>query len=253
MRGRGERVEEGEGAVLLVGGEGGGSEQEEGDGFSVSVSPALCRLQNERSCFPLSLRGNCIFFVFLFFLFLFFLHVLCLTSVGVTEDLLPFHHSSFWTSFPHSCVNIFVCLGSTMPVVGVASKLRQPSAMGTKPIHTALPIPSAMRAATSQGYMARQQELRAGEGAPGLSCQLSIKSEFQQERTSKGKSRAETEESNICKVSGDGLSCCVYLLHPCAGSIVTLHRCQGRKNQTCRACSLSLRISVSYYSEQVSV
>ncbi|TKS91076.1 Neuron navigator 3 [Collichthys lucidus] len=49
-----------------------------------------------------------------------------------------------------------------MPVVGVASKLRQPSAVGTKPVHTALPIPSAVRAATSQGYMARQQELRAG-------------------------------------------------------------------------------------------
>ncbi|XP_028249856.1 neuron navigator 3 isoform X3 [Parambassis ranga] len=90
-----------------------------------------------------------------------------------------------------------------MPVVGVASKLRQPSAMGTKPIHTALPIPSAMRAATSQGYMARQQELRAGEGAPGLSCQLSIKSEFQQERTPEGKSRAETEESKICKIYTD--------------------------------------------------
>lgn len=91
-----------------------------------------------------------------------------------------------------------------MPVVGVASKLRQPSAVGTKPVHTALPIPSAVRAAASQGYMARQQELRAGEGTPGLSCQLSVKSEYQQERTAEGKSRAATEESKICKVSGDG-------------------------------------------------
>ncbi|XP_072233922.1 neuron navigator 3 isoform X7 [Leuresthes tenuis] len=92
-----------------------------------------------------------------------------------------------------------------MPVVGVASKLRQPSAVGTKPVHTALPIPSAVRAATSQGYMARQQQqqLRASEGAPGLSCQLSVKSEFQQERTPEGKSRAETEESKICKIYTD--------------------------------------------------
>ncbi|XP_030005040.1 neuron navigator 3 isoform X2 [Sphaeramia orbicularis] len=90
-----------------------------------------------------------------------------------------------------------------MPVVGVASKLRQPSAVGTKPVHTALPIPSAVRAAASQGYMTRQQELRAGDGAPGLSCQLSVKSEFQQEKTPEGKSRAETEESKICKIYTD--------------------------------------------------
>uniref|UniRef100_A0A3Q3F2S0 Neuron navigator 3 n=1 Tax=Labrus bergylta TaxID=56723 RepID=A0A3Q3F2S0_9LABR len=85
-----------------------------------------------------------------------------------------------------------------MPVVGVASKLRQPSAVGAKPVHTALPIPSAVRAAaSSQGYMARQQELRAaGEGAPGLSCQLSIKSEYQRERTPEGKSRIYTDWAN---------------------------------------------------------
>ncbi|XP_029968913.1 neuron navigator 3 isoform X2 [Salarias fasciatus] len=87
-----------------------------------------------------------------------------------------------------------------MPVVGVASKLRQPSAVGTKPVHTALPIPSAVRAAAAA---ARQQELRAGEGPPGLSCQLSIKSEYQQERTAEGKSRAGTEESKICKIYTD--------------------------------------------------
>lgn len=94
-----------------------------------------------------------------------------------------------------------------MPVVGVASKLRQPSAVGTKPVHTALPIPSAVRAATSQGFMAQQQELRASEGDPRLSCQLSIKSEFQQERRpdEARKSRAKTEESRICKVSGETL------------------------------------------------
>lgn len=98
-----------------------------------------------------------------------------------------------------------------MPVVGVASKLRQPSAVGTKPVHTALPIPSAVRAAASQGYMARQQELKTGDGAPGLSCQLSIKSEYQQERRPEGKSRAETEQSKICKVSGHGHSLSLYL------------------------------------------
>ncbi|XP_069556278.1 neuron navigator 3 isoform X2 [Brachyistius frenatus] len=90
-----------------------------------------------------------------------------------------------------------------MPVVGVASKLRQPSSVGAKPVHTALPIPSAVRAATSQGYMARQHELRASEAAPGLSCQLSIKSEYQRERTPEGKSRGETEESKICKIYTD--------------------------------------------------
>ncbi|XP_056877844.1 neuron navigator 3 isoform X1 [Takifugu flavidus] len=90
-----------------------------------------------------------------------------------------------------------------MPVVGVASKLRPPSAVGTKPVHTALPIPSAVRAATSQGFMAQQQELRASEGDPRLSCQLSIKSEFQQERKPDGKSRAKTEESRICKIYTD--------------------------------------------------
>lgn len=50
-----------------MGGEGGGSECEEGEAFSVSVSPARCRLQNEHSCFPLALRGNCFLVIFLFF------------------------------------------------------------------------------------------------------------------------------------------------------------------------------------------
>ncbi|XP_054609804.1 neuron navigator 3 isoform X10 [Dunckerocampus dactyliophorus] len=89
-----------------------------------------------------------------------------------------------------------------MPVVGVASKLRQPSTV--KPVHTALPIPSSLRAAnTSQGFMARQQELKASEGVPMLSCQLSVKSEYQPTRTSEGKSKSETEESRICKIYTD--------------------------------------------------
>ncbi|XP_029016150.1 neuron navigator 3 isoform X2 [Betta splendens] len=85
-----------------------------------------------------------------------------------------------------------------MPVVGVASKLRQPSTVGTRPVHTALPIPSAVRAAASQGYTARQQELKAQEG-----CQLSIKAGYQRERTPEEKARADTEESKICKIYTD--------------------------------------------------
>lgn len=110
-----------------------------------------------------------------------------------------------------------------MPVVGVASKLRQPSAVGTKPVHTALPIPSAVRAATSQGFMAQQRELRASEGHPGLSCQLSNKSDFQQERRPDGRAGVRTEESRICKVSGETSRCELFgtgrcLSHTCSES-----------------------------------
>ncbi|XP_043963918.1 neuron navigator 3 isoform X12 [Gambusia affinis] len=91
-----------------------------------------------------------------------------------------------------------------MPVVGVASKLRQPSVVGTKPVHTALPIPSAVRAAASQGFMARQRDLGPGNSTPALNCQLSARSEYQQERrTAGGKARAESEESKICKIYTD--------------------------------------------------
>ncbi|XP_032445127.1 neuron navigator 3 isoform X10 [Xiphophorus hellerii] len=91
-----------------------------------------------------------------------------------------------------------------MPVVGVASKLRQPSVVGTKPVHTALPIPNAVRAAASQGFMARQRDLGPGDGTPALNCQLSVRSEYQQERrTAGGKARAESEESKICKIYTD--------------------------------------------------
>nr|XP_061817239.1 neuron navigator 3-like [Nerophis lumbriciformis] len=90
-----------------------------------------------------------------------------------------------------------------MPVVGVASKLRQPSS-AVKPVHSALPFPSSPRvSAASQGFMARQQELKAGEGAPMLHCQLSVKSQCQPARTPEGKSRAESEESRICKIYTD--------------------------------------------------
>lgn len=105
-----------------------------------------------------------------------------------------------------------------MPVVGVASKLRQPSVVSTKPVHTALPIPSAVRAATLQTYMAQKQELRENDGAPGINCQLSVKSQYQQGKTPEGKSKAETEESKICKVSEDEHSC-IALMDLCLEAV----------------------------------
>ncbi|XP_037552169.1 neuron navigator 3 [Nematolebias whitei] len=97
-----------------------------------------------------------------------------------------------------------------MPVVGVASKLRQPSVVGTKPVHTALPIPNAVRAATLQSLMTQQQELKANDGAPGLNCQLSVKSQYQQGKMPEGKSRSETEESKICKI--ENVDACLSFL-----------------------------------------
>lgn len=190
-----------------MGGEGGGSECEEGEAFSVSVSPARCRLQNEHSCFPLALRGNCFLVIFLFFFKFFSFLPYSVPQQKFLHLCFPFLSVLFFQTCVTLVISLllytfFFRLGSTMPVVGVASKLRQPSAVGTKPVHTALPIPSAVRAATSQGFMSQQRELRVSEGDPGLSCQLSIKSEFQQERRPDGKSRARTEESRICKVSG---------------------------------------------------
>ncbi|KAM8883328.1 neuron navigator 3 isoform 2-T2 [Synchiropus picturatus] len=90
-----------------------------------------------------------------------------------------------------------------MPVVGVASKLRQPTTVGTKPVHTALPIPNAVRAAASQSFAPRQQELKTGDSTARVSCQLSNKSDYQQTRTPEAKSRAENEESKICKIYTD--------------------------------------------------
>ncbi|XP_055081633.1 neuron navigator 3 isoform X3 [Periophthalmus magnuspinnatus] len=103
-----------------------------------------------------------------------------------------------------------------MPVVGVASKLRQPS---TRPVHTALPIPSAVRMAAAQGYMSPQPnaELIAGQGSTtppltSFSYQLSVKSELKPDKSSttaatvaaaEGKSKGETEESKICKIYTD--------------------------------------------------
>ncbi|MBN3315130.1 NAV3 protein, partial [Atractosteus spatula] len=83
-----------------------------------------------------------------------------------------------------------------MPVVGVASKLRQP-AVGTKPVHTAIPIPNLGRTAVSQSFMPRTVELRGTDNSM-LSCQLSLKStcEFQEMKAPQGKTK-ETEDSRI--------------------------------------------------------
>ncbi|XP_030626575.1 neuron navigator 3 isoform X2 [Chanos chanos] len=87
-----------------------------------------------------------------------------------------------------------------MPVVGVASKLRQPT-VGSKPIHTALPIPNPGRINMSQGYASKTPELRSTD-SPILSCQLSLKAECQERRTPPERNR-ELEESKICKIYTD--------------------------------------------------
>uniref|UniRef100_A0A8C0YF75 Neuron navigator 3 n=1 Tax=Cyprinus carpio carpio TaxID=630221 RepID=A0A8C0YF75_CYPCA len=69
-----------------------------------------------------------------------------------------------------------------MPVVGVASKLRQP-AVGSKPIHTALPIPNPGRSSMAHGLTPRSSQLRVTESSM-LSCQLSLKTEIHDRRSS---------------------------------------------------------------------
>uniref|UniRef100_A0A8C2DBA7 Neuron navigator 3 n=1 Tax=Cyprinus carpio TaxID=7962 RepID=A0A8C2DBA7_CYPCA len=69
-----------------------------------------------------------------------------------------------------------------MPVVGIASKLRQP-AVGSKPIHTALPIPNPGRSSMAHGLTPRSSELRVTESSL-LSCQLSLKTEIHDRRSS---------------------------------------------------------------------
>lgn len=84
-----------------------------------------------------------------------------------------------------------------MPVLGVASKLRQP-AVGSKPVHTALPIPN-LGISLSQHYPSRPLEF-ATPGCSTLSCQLTLKStcEFG-ERKALQRAAKEREDS---KVSG---------------------------------------------------
>ncbi|KAL9854304.1 neuron navigator 3 isoform 2-T2 [Geothlypis trichas] len=82
-----------------------------------------------------------------------------------------------------------------MPVLGVASKLRQP-AVGSKPVHTALPIPN-LGPAGSQKYSPKSLELTGAESSM-LSCQLTLKStcDFGERKTLQGKTQ-EIEDSKI--------------------------------------------------------
>nr|XP_011725372.1 neuron navigator 3 isoform X8 [Macaca nemestrina] len=82
-----------------------------------------------------------------------------------------------------------------MPVFGVASKLRQP-AVGSKPVHTALPIPN-LGTTGSQHCSSRPLELAETESSM-LSCQLALKStcEFGEKKPLQGKAK-EKEESKI--------------------------------------------------------
>ncbi|XP_075603338.1 neuron navigator 3 isoform X6 [Balearica regulorum gibbericeps] len=82
-----------------------------------------------------------------------------------------------------------------MPVLGVASKLRQP-AVGSKPVHTALPIPN-LGPAGSQQYSPKALDLTGAETSM-LSCQLTLKStcDFGERRALQGKTQ-EIEDSKI--------------------------------------------------------
>ncbi|XP_047285769.1 neuron navigator 3 isoform X7 [Homo sapiens] len=82
-----------------------------------------------------------------------------------------------------------------MPVLGVASKLRQP-AVGSKPVHTALPIPN-LGTTGSQHCSSRPLELTETESSM-LSCQLALKStcEFGEKKPLQGKAK-EKEDSKI--------------------------------------------------------
>ncbi|XP_035257776.1 neuron navigator 3-like isoform X3 [Anguilla anguilla] len=80
-----------------------------------------------------------------------------------------------------------------MPVVGVASKLRQPAGGAPRPVHTALPMPNPGRTA------------QAAE-PPALSCQLSIKPvcgyRGYRERSPPGQGK-ESEDSKVSKIYTD--------------------------------------------------
>ncbi|XP_006876580.1 PREDICTED: neuron navigator 3-like [Chrysochloris asiatica] len=82
-----------------------------------------------------------------------------------------------------------------MPVLGVASKRRQP-AVGSKPVHTALPIPN-LGTTGSQHCSLRPLRLNGTESSM-LSCQLTLKPtcEFGQKKSFQGKAK-ETEDSKI--------------------------------------------------------
>lgn len=82
-----------------------------------------------------------------------------------------------------------------MPVLGVASKLRQP-AVGSKPVHTALPIPS-LGTPGSQHYSSSPLELTESESSV-LSCKLTLHSTCECEETKPVQGKAEeTEDSKV--------------------------------------------------------
>ncbi|XP_069485378.1 neuron navigator 3 isoform X2 [Ambystoma mexicanum] len=83
-----------------------------------------------------------------------------------------------------------------MSVFGVASKLRQP-AVGSKPVHTALPMPQVGRTLAQQCTAARHAEL-SGAQSSVPPCQLTFKStcDFGEKKRLQGK-RKETEDSKI--------------------------------------------------------
>ncbi|XP_010637823.1 neuron navigator 3 isoform X1 [Fukomys damarensis] len=82
-----------------------------------------------------------------------------------------------------------------MPVLGVASKLRQPAVV-SKPLHTALPIANVGTAA-SKHYSSGPLELAETESSM-LSCQLALNStcEFEEKKSFQGKAK-EKEDSKI--------------------------------------------------------
>ncbi|XP_055482015.1 neuron navigator 3 isoform X2 [Psammomys obesus] len=82
-----------------------------------------------------------------------------------------------------------------MPVLGVASKLRQP-AVGSKPVHTALPIPN-LGIGVSRHCSSRPLEFATPECSM-LSCQLTLKStcEFGEKKALEGTAK-ESEDSKI--------------------------------------------------------
>ncbi|XP_013373255.1 PREDICTED: neuron navigator 3 isoform X3 [Chinchilla lanigera] len=82
-----------------------------------------------------------------------------------------------------------------MPVLGVASKLRQP-AVGSKPLHTALLIPN-LGTPASQHYSSGPLELAEAESSM-LSCQLALKSTCESgEKKSLQRKAKEKEDSKI--------------------------------------------------------
>ncbi|KAF7248887.1 Neuron navigator 3, partial [Varanus komodoensis] len=108
-----------------------------------------------------------------------------------------------------------------MPVLGVASKLRQPP-IGSKPVHTAHPIPN-LGTSGPQQYSSKSLELPRAESSM-LACQFTLKSacDFGEAKALQGKTK-DTEDSKVNffkKCLKDRLKMCKVLffaLTPSAG------------------------------------